>query len=133
MAVVKQMSRLLGLSMDRYYNSRDALSRLHEKYQQLKPPIEGIIEEHPAYGYPRIKAALEKQYGVVVNHKVLLKLLRLWGLGLKWKVQKRKRSWLVGVLEFLGKRANLLWKLLRESKITRCFQVIIPDITELYH
>jgi len=133
LAGVNQICALLGLSKDSYYNSKDPASRLNEKYAHLRPMIEAIIEENPSYGYPRIKVALEKRYGIVVNHKVLLKLLRLWGLTLKRKVRKKKRSWVYGILDFLEKRANLLWKLLRENRVKRCFQVIVSDVTELYY
>jgi len=95
--------------------------------------IEEIIEKNPAYGYPSIKVALEKKYGEIVNHKLLLKLLKLWGLSLKRKVRRPKRSWICNILDFLEKRANLLWRRIRENKITQCFQVIISDVTEIYY
>jgi len=42
-----------------------------------------VVEEHPAYGYRRIKVELEESYGTVVNHKRLRRLLRETGLGPK--------------------------------------------------
>jgi transposase InsO family protein len=93
--------------------------------------IEAIVFENPAYGYPRIKKALEEKYGEVVNHKLLMKLLKLWGLSLNRVIRKTKSSWISKILNFLGKRANLLWHLVREDKISRPAQVIVSDVTEI--
>jgi len=93
--------------------------------------IETIIEKNPAYGYPRIKTALKEKYGEAVNHKLLLKLLKLWGLGLKRKTSQKNRSWITRVLDFLQSRANLLRKAETEAGITTCFKAIVSDITEI--
>lgn len=97
------------------------------KYRHLKPKIEAIIEKKPWYGYPRIKRALYEKYGEVVNHKLLLKLLRIWGLSMKRKVKRKKKSWIQKVIAFLGIRANLLFG----ASVNRVFQVIVSDITEI--
>jgi len=123
----------LGISKCSYYNSKSPESSLEQKYQELKPLVEKIIRENPAYGWRRIKAVLEKEHGIVVNHKLLLKLLKLWGLSLARKVRRKKKSWVGTVLDFLSRRANLLWKLLREGILINCFQVILSDVTELYY
>ena len=90
-----------------------------------------IIKDNPAYGYPRIKKALRDEYNEVVNHKLLLKLLKLWGLGLKRKLPKRRKSWITKVLEFLQSRANLLRRAEIDGKIKTCFKAIVSDITEI--
>ena len=87
LAGVTQICRLLGISKDSYYHSRDPESSLQKRYEELKPLVEVIIGKNPAYGWRRIKAALEKEYGIVINHKLLLKLLKLWGLSLNRKVK----------------------------------------------
>lgn len=120
---------MLGISKDTYYNNQDPQSTLNHKYQDLKPKIVEIIEVNPAYGYLRIKKALEDKYRETVNHKLLLKLLKLWGLILKRKVKTKKRSWIQKVLDFLGFRANLLFGL----AIKRVFQVVVSDITEIVY
>ena len=74
---------------------------------------------------------MQKQYGETVNHKLLLKLLKLWGLALKRNLPKRKKSWMAKVLEFLQSRANLVRQLEAKGKITDCFKVIVSDITEI--
>ncbi len=120
---------MVGISKDTYYQSQDPQSTLATKYQHLKPKIVKIIEANPAYGYPRIKKALEEKYSEVVNHKLLLKLLKLWGLTLKRNIRPKKRSWIQRVLDFLGFRANLLFGLV----INRVFQVVVSDITEIVY
>lgn len=126
---VNQICKLVGISKDTYYNSRDPQSTLKAKYQQLRPKVVKIIEANPAYGYPRIKKALEEEFGEVVNHKLLLKLLKLWGLALNRKIKPKKKSWIQKVLDFLGFRANLLFGLV----IDRIFQVIVSDISEIVY
>lgn len=130
-AGVNQICRLLGISKDSYYQSRDPQSSLKIKYKHLRPKIAAVIKANPAYGYPRIKTALEKQHGETVNHKLLLKLLKLWGLAFKRNLPKRKKSWIKKVLEFLQSRANLVRQLEAKGKITNCFKVIVSDITEI--
>lgn len=93
--------------------------------------IKKIIEANPAYGYPRIKKALSDEYKEVVNHKLLLKLLKLWELDIKRKLSKRKASWIKKTLDFLQSRANLLRRAEAKGKINSCFQAVVSDITEV--
>lgn len=116
---------MLNISKDSYYHSQDKLSSLKDKYQHLKPEIEKIIKDNPAYGYPRIKKALAENYGLIINHKLLLKLLKIWGLSLKRKIRKPKKTFIQKVLEYLQTRANLL----RKAIINNCFQAIVSDLT----
>ena len=70
--------RLLGISKKSYYytiqSSEDRLKGRHERLRQM---IRGILEQHPDYGYRRIKIALAESYGLRANHKLLKKLLPL--------------------------------------------------------
>lgn len=129
---VNELCRLFGISKKAYYFSTDPADRLERKYAHLKKKITEIIRQNPGYGYPRIKKALEEQYGIVVNHKVLLKLLRLWGLELKRAIRKPKKNFVLAILNFLQKRANVLYRLIRENKITGCAKVIVSDVTEIH-
>ena len=128
---VNELCRLFGISKKAYYTSTDPGERLEKKYGDLKGKITRIIHDNPGYGYPRIKRALEKTYGIVVNHKVLLKLLRLWGLELRRTIRRPKKNFVITILNFLQKRANVLFQLIRENKITGCSQVIVSDVTEI--
>ena len=127
-AGVNQICELLGMSKDTYYHSQDEKSSLETKYLLLKKKLEKIIQDNPAYGYPRIKKALQDNYKITVNHKLLLKLLKLWGLSLKRKIRKSKKTFIQKVLEYLQSRANLL----RKAIINSCFQAIVSDLTMIY-
>jgi len=115
----------LEISKYSFYHSQDKISSLKEKYSDLKPKIEKIIQDNPAYGYPRIKFALKENYQIRINHKLLLKLLKIWGLSLKRKIRKPKPTFIQKILDYLQSRANLL----RKAKITNCFQAIVSDMT----
>ena len=128
---MNQACRLFGISKDTYYNSRDPKDRLNDRYRGLKPKIVKIIEHNPGYGYPRIKQALERKYNIIINHKVLLKLLQLWNLELPRSIKRPKKNYIISILDFLEKRANLLLTLVRENKITGCEQIIVSDVTEI--
>lgn len=122
---VNQICKLLGISKYCYYYSQDKDSTLNKKYGSLKPKLEKIIKDNPAYGYPRLKKALKEKYDLTVNHKLLLKLLNLWGLSLKRKIKNKKKSLMQKILRYLESRANLL----RRLKIKSCFKAIVSDVT----
>lgn len=132
-AGVNQICRLFGISKKTYYYSKDPDERLEERYKQLKKIIEKIILKNPSYGYRRIKKTLFEKYDITINHKALLKVLKSWGLELKRRIKPPKKSWMSKILNFLEKRANLLWQLIKDDLIKSCFQVVLSDITELYY
>jgi len=130
-AGVNQICRVLGISKKTYYYSRDPEQTIEDRYKRLKAIIERIIKDNPAYGYRRIKKALFDNFNEVVNHKVLLKVLKLWGLQLKRRIRRPRKSWITNILDFLELRANLLWQLMKKDMIDRSFQVVVSDVTEL--
>jgi putative transposase len=130
---VNQICCLLGMSKKAYYYSSDPDETLEHRYGRLKSMINRIIKKNPAYGYRRIKKALFDDYDEVINHKVLLKVLRAWGLQLKRRIRPPRKSWMTKILDFLELRANLLWRLVKDNLIDRCFQVIVSDVTELLY
>lgn len=126
---MNQVCRLLGISKKTYYHSQAPEERLAQKYQALRPVLDRVIERHPSYGLPRLKKALAEQEGLVVNAKLLRKLLRLWGLNWQRKAGagRHQPSWVQQVISELGDKANLV----RQIQITACFQVLITDMTQL--
>jgi putative transposase len=132
-AGVNQICRLLGISKKSSYYSIAPDETLEHRYGRLKSMIERIIKKNPAYGYRRIKKALFDDYDEVVNHKVLLKVLRAWGLQLKRRIKAPRKSWMSKILDFFELRANLLWRLKRDNMLTRCFQVVVSDATGLLY
>ena len=128
---LNQVCQLLDISKNTFYNSKPPFTTLDIKYQNLKNKIISIIQDNPSYGYPRIKTALENEYHEVVNHKLLLKLLKIWRLNLPRKVKKHKRNWIHNVLDYLGLKSNLLRTLLLKGVKIDCFKVILSDFTEI--
>jgi hypothetical protein len=80
-------------------------------------------------GYRRISQALRQEYRIVVNEKLLKRQLRLWGLQLRRTIHKPARGYVYRLLEFLGRRANLLFRF----KASSCLEVVVSDVTELIY
>lgn len=60
--------------------------------EALKEPLVGIIRDHPAYGYRRIRPELEERTGEIVNDKRLRRLLGKFDLSLHRTVSRPKPS-----------------------------------------
>lgn len=103
------------------------VERFETKYLHIKKIVREIIQENPAYGYRRILSELRDAYGVVINHKPLERLLRLWGLSLKRYIKAPEKSGILKILRFLGVRANLV-KLLGN---VLPFCLLYTDMTEI--
>ena len=140
MTIIKELAsegvslgcRLIGLAKSSYYakvNQPDKEERLNSKYQHLKNLVKKIIEANPAYGYRRIQDELKENYQIVLNHKPLKTLLKLWGLSLRRKVKRPEKSGIQEILDFLGVKANLL-KTLGQIKP---FSLIYTDMTEIIY
>jgi len=130
---VNQSCKLFGISKFAYYNSNNPIEKIEKKYYYLKDIFRKIIEKNPAYGYRRIMVELKNKFNYTINHKVIKKLLKIWGLNLKRNLSKKKRSYIKIILDYLEIRANLLRKMILDNKITRPMQVILTDVTEIYY
>ena len=97
-----------------------------EKDKELKTKVTKVVEEHPAYGYRRIKVELAARYGTVVNHKRLRRLLSEWDLALKRQVAWPRPSGVRRILKEAKGNLNLIrgWE-------PRPFQVLCTDFTEI--
>jgi len=126
-AGVNQICRLLDISKKNYYASRSPSERLQKRYGWLKAKLEAIIEHHGDYGYRRLQVALWRSYGIRINHKLLRKLLRFWSLSLPRQVPRPQKGYVRRILDFLQKRANLLYRYRPE----RALEVMVSDITEI--
>lgn len=115
------------MSKKSFYHSCSPVDRLERRYHHLKAKVERTVENHGAYGYRRIQVALREHYGEVVNHKLLRKLLRLWGFSLPRKIRRPKPGVVQRVLTFLEARANLLFQVTPK----RAMEVVVSDITEV--
>lgn len=72
---ILHMCDLLSLSRASYYrwNTRKEVS---DSQMKLKDQIQQIALRHNRYGYRRIAKELARDYGVMVNHKRVLRLMR---------------------------------------------------------
>jgi len=117
----------MGVAKSTYYYQLKRSEPL-AKYSYLKKVLSRIIEENPGYGYRRLKAELSF-CGYIVNHKLLLKLLRAWKLNLARAVKKKAVSGIEVVLSELGCLVNRAG----EIKKPALFRVIFSDITEIVY
>lgn len=125
---VNRICFLCGISKATYYHAKEAKDRFLKKYQKVKKYVEKVIDGDSNYGIRRIKKALEEDHGIIIGRDVLAKLLVLWGLNLKRRVQKKPKPGLIGkILIALSDRTNLLIR----TKITRPLQALTSDICEL--
>ena len=89
--------------------------------------MEKLIKDNSGYGYRRITLGLYKDHGVVINHKVVIKLLKHWNLQKIRKVRKPKPSPLQRYIKELGARVNLFEKTTNPG----LFKVLFTDFTEI--
>lgn len=111
-----------------YYHQNQKQS-YQEKYEHLHPKLEEIACEHPEYGIPRITKELQDTYQIVINHKVVQRLLRLWRLSLVRNIRAPKPSGIQKAIKTARKRAN--WVSGREN--ISLFDVVYTDFTELVY
>jgi len=109
-----------------YYHRKEKVS-YEAKYAHLRPLLEAIAREHPAYGYRRTTVELRRRYGLEVNHKVIQRLHKLWGLPLLRNTRPPRPSGLRQAVVAAGGRANLV---ARQGQIG-LFEVTYTDFTEL--
>ena len=124
---INRICQLTGISKATFYNHKNPQERFEEKYVHLKKKVEKTIKDNSAYGIRRIKQALKDKYKVIIGKETLGKLLKIWGLSLKRKIKKRKRSIIQKILLSLSDRTNLLIR----TKITKPMQAITSDISEI--
>lgn len=120
----------MGVAKSTFYSHQDRESTLTAKYQHLKERVVKIVTNNPSYGYRRIQLELKNKDGIIINHKPLKKLLKLWGLTSLRRIKGRKKSGIEKILEFLGERANLVKRLKKEVDL---FELFFTDFTRLVY
>ncbi len=111
-----------------YYQARRL--QYEEKHASLKAPLLRIASAFPEYGYRRSTAELCERVGYPVNHKVVQKLARIWGLATLRRPRAPRTSAVRGAITAAGDRANLLLALDHEPGM---FEVLVTDFTELVY
>jgi transposase InsO family protein len=110
-----------------WYYHRNRKVSYEAKYEHLRPHLETVAREHPEYGYRRTTVELRETYGQRINHKVVQRLHRLWGLPLLRSTRPPKPSGIRQALIAAGGRVNLVAQ--REPIVL--FEVAYTDFTEL--
>jgi transposase InsO family protein len=100
------------------------------KHATLKAPLLKIASAFPEYGYRRSTDDLSERVGHPVNHKVVQKLARIWGLAALRRPRAPRASAVRQAITQAGERANLLLTLDHELRI---FEVLVTDFTELVY
>lgn len=100
------------------------------KHETLKAPLLKIASAFPEYGYRRSTDELSECVGHPVNHKVVQKLARIWGLAALRRPRAPRASAVRRTITQAGERANLLLTLDHELRV---FEVLVTDFTELVY
>jgi putative transposase len=124
---VNRIVKLTGISKATYYASQNPEERFETKYLEIKAKVVAILDKDSSYGIKRIKAELEDSYQIEIGRDTLGKLLKLWGLDLKRTIKTKRPNMIQRILLAMAERTNLLIR----SSITRPFQALSSDITEL--
>jgi transposase InsO family protein len=111
-----------------YYHTQQKVP-YEQKYAHLRPLLEQIARDHPAYGIPRITRELRESYGQQINHKVVQRLLQTWELALLRSTHVPEPSPVRQVIVAVGERANLVAQL----DDIGLFEVAYTDFTELIY
>jgi transposase InsO family protein len=74
---LKILLEVLNLTRSNYYKQRAKLDKDYADYQEIKT----VFNAHKrAYGYRRIHDALLDMYGIIMNHKKVLRLMNKYGV-----------------------------------------------------
>ena len=117
--------RALGVSKSSWHRSQRR-PKVSQKDVELKGKVLRVVEDHPAYGYRRIKVELEVKHGIKVNHKRLRRLLSEWDLALRRQVARPRPSGVRRILKEAKGKLNLIrgWD-------PEPFKVLCTDFTEV--
>ena len=119
----------LELPKSTWYDHTQQRVPYEQKYAHLRPLLEQIARDHPAYGIPRITRELWDSYQQRVNHKVVQRLLQVWGLALLRSTHVPEPSPVRQVIVAAGERA----KLVAQLEDIGLFEVAYTDFTELLY
>lgn len=119
----------VGLPKSTWYYHQKHKIAYGEKYAYLRPILEEIARDHPEYGVPRIMPELREEHNVVINHKVVERLLGTWDLSILRSTHRPKPSSIQQAITETGELANLV----AQMEEIGLFQVVYTDFTELVY
>jgi transposase InsO family protein len=117
----------LELPRSTWYYHQPPRPTYAERHAELRPILEEIAREHTEYGYRRTTTEVQEGYARLVNHKVIQKLHKLWGLPLVRSTHIPKPSAVRRIITAAGGKANLVAQL----DAIEPFEVFYTDFTEL--
>lgn len=80
----------MGISRQTYYKYRNKEDKDYEEYTLIKKAFE---EGYELYGYRRLKKLIFQKYRRCINHKKILRIMRKYGLKVKYsKIYKKNSS-----------------------------------------
>jgi putative transposase len=115
------------LSKSTWYYARQR-QPYEDKYSHLRKTLITIAKAHPEYGIDRTTSELHDS-GIHINHKVIEKLHRYWGLAILKRVQRPKPGSVRLLLKETGSRINLVSSL----EDIDDFEVLYTDFTEIVY
>ena len=98
----------VGLPKSTWYYHQKYRVAYEEKYAYLRPILEKIARDHPAYGVPRMMPELRQTYHLDVNHKVVERLLGTWDLSILRSTHRPRPSRIQQTITEAGELANLV-------------------------
>lgn len=118
---------VMELAKSTWYYHHTQKVDYEQKYAHVRPDLEEIARQCPEYGYRRTTEELCEEYGYQINHKVVQRLHRMWGLPLMRSTRTPKPSGIRRVVQEAGGRVNLV----AQVKSLELFQVSYTDFTEI--
>ena len=119
------MCSVLNISRKTYYRYNNTIDKDYNDYLEIKRVFE---EGRKMYGYRRIKKALLKQTGYIVNHKKILRIMNKYNLKVKYK-DIFKINWVKKCVE-ANVKPNLIKRNFNTSQVN---QKWVTDVTYLIH
>lgn len=124
---MNQVLSVLGLAKSTWVYAQGKKA-YEEKYRHLRGPLMESAACHPEYGSRRTTAELQER-GFAVNHKVVERLHRSWGLSVMRRVKAPKPNPLRELLRESMSQLNLVSQL----KEIHDLEVLSPDFTEVIY
>lgn len=125
---IKLLCKVANASRSGYYAWKHR--KQIDKHKELKEKILNVYNKSKqVYGYRRIKVALKKEYGLIINHKKIKRLMKQ--LNIKSKIRRRKfRYPIYKKIDRSNIEPNILN---RNFTTTNINQKWVTDITYLYY
>lgn len=125
---VKLLCDIAGVSRSGYYKWLNK-GNIDISYSELENKIlELYNKSKKVYGYRRIKVALLREFGIRVNHKKILRLMRK--INIKSVIRKKKFKYKKLKIEYCSTKENILNRNFKAEKINEKWAT---DITYLFY